>query len=176
MYYVIQVKTGNEDKAISAIKKQLSDKPGFDVFTPMRCVMRKYHGVFRKIEEKCFPGYVFVETDKPKDLFFDLYWTPEYTKLLGREALTYNFCPLSPDESRMIDILFGAENNRKTEISDIEVFKGQRIKVLTGPLRGIESIIKKVNLHKRTVTIGFVMCGRMVEAIVGINIITPINS
>ena len=175
MYYVIQVKTGKEEKAIAAIKKQLGEKEGFDIFTPSRKVIRKYHGEFKEVIERCFPGYIFVETDKPKDLFFDLYWTPEYTKLLGREGLTYNFLPLDEDETRMVDILYNANSDRQTEISDIEVVEGQKIRVLTGPLMGIESTIKKVNLHKRNVLITFTMCGREVEALVGINIIGKVN-
>ena len=167
MYYVIQVKTGKESKTIEAIKKQLGDKVGFDVFTPSRKVRRKVNGEF-----KDFPGYVFVETDKPKDLFFDLYWTPEYTKLLGREGLTYNFVPLNKDEERMIDILYSAESNRVTEISNIEVQEGQIIRVIDGPLAQSEGKVNKVNLHKRTVTIETMFCGRLVEIPVAINIIT----
>ena len=175
MYYVIQVKTGKEEKAISAIKKQLAEKDGFDIFTPSRMTLRKYHGEFKEVEERCFPGYIFVETDKPKDLFFDLYWTPEYTKLLGREGLTYNFLPLNKDEARMVDILYNANNDRKTPISDIEVVEGQKIRVIAGPLMGQEGLITKVNLHKRTVTIKLSIFKREAEVDVGINIIGKIE-
>lgn len=174
MYYVIQVTTGDEEKTIDAIKKQLSDKVGFDVFAPFRKAVRKYRGVEKEIKQRCFPGYVFVETDKPKELFFDLFWTPKYTKLLGREGLTYNFVSLDKDEARMIDILYNKNSNRTTEISNIEVIVGQKIRVLDGPLSGLETQIQKVNLHKRTVTVSFVICGRAVTADVAINIITDV--
>lgn len=174
MYYVIQVITGDEEKTIDAIKKQIGNKEGFDVFAPFRKVIRKYRGVEKEVIQRCFPGYIFVETDKPKDLFFDLFWIPKYTKLLGREGLTYNFCPLDKDEARMIDILYSKHNNRTTEISNIEVIVGQKIKVLDGPLSGLETQIQKVNLHKRTVTVSFMMCGRSVTADVAINIITNV--
>ena len=175
MYYVIQVKASKEMKTIEAIKKQLADKPGFDIFTPTRVVRKKFHGEFKDVTERCFPGYVFVETDKPQELFFDLYWTPEYTKLLGREGLTYNFLPLTKDEARMIDILYSANHSRRTEISDIEVVEGQKVRVISGPLMGNESIIKKVNLHKRLVTISISVAGRSVDVEVGINIIGKVE-
>ena len=175
MYYVIQVKTGKENKTIEAIKEQLKDKEGFDIFAPYRKVLKKYKGgVIKEVIERCFPGYLFVETDSPKDLFFDLYWVPGYTRLLGREGLTYNFAPLSKDEARMIDILYSANTDRITEISDIEVREGQIVRVLSGPLEGLLTQVKSVNLHKRTVTVEFMLCGRLVEAKVGINIITDI--
>ena len=174
MYYVIQVKTGKEQKAIEDILKNKPDDLSFDVFAPYRKALRKYHGEFKEVIERCFPGYIFVETNDIKELFKQLYFTPGYQKILGREGVTDNFVPLDKDESRMIDILYNASSNRVTEISNIEVKEGEMIRVLDGPLLGLETQIKKVNLHKRTVTVEFMLCGRLVSANVGINIITNI--
>ena len=74
----------------------------------------------------------------------------------------------------MIDILYSPNTNRITEISNIEVKEGEMIRVLDGPLVGLETKIKKVNLHKRTVTVEYMMCGRLVSSSVGINIVTNI--
>ena len=174
MYYVIQVKTGKEQKAIEDILKNKPNDISFDVFAPYRKALRKYHGEFKEVIERCFPGYIFVETNDIKELFKQLYFTPGYQKILGREGVTDNFVPLDKDESRMIDILYNASSNRVTEISNIEVKEGETIRVLDGPLLGLETQIKKVNLHKRTVTVEFMLCGRLVSANVGINIITNI--
>lgn len=174
MYYVVQVKTGKEQQAIEDILKNKPDDPNFDVFAPYRKTLRKFKGQMKEVTERCFPGYVFVETDDVQGLFIQLYWTPGYTRLLGREADTYNFVPLDKDESRMIDILYARNNDRITEISNIEVKEGEKIRVLDGPLMGLETQIKKVNLHKRTVTIEYMMCGRLVTSNVGINIVTNI--
>ena len=94
--------------------------------------------------------------------------------MLGREGLTENFLPLNKDESRMIDILYSKNTNRITEISDIEVHEGKLIKVVDGPLQGEEGLIKKVNLHKRTVTISIKLKDRSVDVDLGINIITDV--
>ena len=174
MYYVIQVKTGKEQQAIEDILKNKPDDASFDVFAPYRKSLRKYKGVMREVVERCFPGYIFVETNDVKRLFRQLYFTPGFQRLLGREAETENFVPLDKDESRMIDILYSANNNRITEISNIEVREGEMIRVLDGPLMGLETQIKKVNLHKRTVLVEYMMCGRLVTSPVGINIITNI--
>ena len=174
MYYVIQVKTGKEQQAIEDILKNKPDDASFDVFAPYRKALRKYKGVMREVVERCFPGYVFVDTNDVQRLFKQLYFTPGFQKLLGREADTDNFVPLDKDESRMIDILYSANNNRITEISNIEVREGEMIRVLDGPLAGLETQIKKVDLHKRTVTVEYMMCGRLVTSNVGINIVTNI--
>ena len=174
MYYVVQVKTGKEQKAIEDILHYKSDDADFDVFSPYRKVLKKFHGEYKEVIERCFPGYVFVETSDVKKLFFDLYWVPGFTKILGREGLTYNFVPLNEGESRMIDILYSRNSNRVTEISDIEVSEGEIVNVLDGPLMGLETKIKKVNLHKRMVTVEFMLCGQLVTAQLSINIITNI--
>ena len=174
MYYVVQVKTGKEQQAIEDILKNKPDDPDFDVFAPFRISICKYKGVERQVIERCFPGYVFVETNNVQDLFIQLYWTPGFTKLLGREADTNNFVPLDKDEARMIDILYSRNNGRITQISNIEVREGEMIRVLDGPLMGLETKIKKVNLHKRKVTIEYVMCGRLVTSDIAINIVTNI--
>ena len=164
MYYVIQVKTGKEQQAIEDILKNKPDDASFDVFSPYRKSLRKYKGETKEVIERCFPGYIFVETNNVRELFRQLYFTPGFQKLLGREEGTENFVPLDKDESRMIDILYSANNNRITEISNIEVKEGEMIRVLDGPLMGLETQIKKVNLHKRTVLVEFMMCGRLVTA------------
>ena len=174
MYYVVQVKTGKEEQAIKDIMKNKPDDQSFEVFAPYRKALRKYKGQMKEVIERCFPGYVFVETNDAEELFKQLYWTPGYTRLLGREADTYNFVPLDKDESRMVDILYSKNNDRITEISNIEVKEGETIRVLDGPLMGLETQIKKVNLHKRNVTVEYMMCGRLVTSDVAINIVTNI--
>ena len=175
MYYVVQVKTGKEQKAIEDIlKNKPKDVVNFDVFSPFRKGLRKFHGEMREVVERCFPGYVFVETDQVHELFKQLYFTPGFTKLLGREADTDNFVPLDKDESRMIDILYSKNNDRITEISNIEVREGETIRVLDGPLMGLETQIKKVDLHKRKVVVEWMICGRLVESSIGINIVTNV--
>ena len=176
MYYVIQVKTGKEQTAIDDILKNKPDEESFDVFAPFRKAIRKYHGVEKEVIERCFPGYVFVETNNVQQLFKQLYFTPGFQKLLGREEGTENFVPLDKDESRMVDILYSKNSNRVTEISNIEVKEGEIVRILDGPLSlvGEEAKIVKVNLHKRQVKIEYMMCGRLVQSSVAINIITNI--
>ena len=174
MYYVIQVKTGKEEKTIEAIKRRLGKKQGFELFSPYRKDLRKYKGEFKEVKVRCFPGYIFVETDKPYELFVDLWWVDEFTKMLGREGYSHNFEPLTDDESRMVDILYNKNADRTTEISNIVVKEGQIVRVLDGPLDGLLAKVKRVDLHKRYVTVIYTICGVAVESKLAINIITDV--
>lgn len=175
MYYVVQVQTGKEEKAIEEILKHNSRASEIDVFAPFRKAMRKYSGVYKEVVERCFPGYVFVETDNPNQLFIDLYFTPGFTRLLGRERGTYHFVPLSDEEARMVDILYNRNHNRTTPISDIEVVEGDKVRVLDGPLMDMKGKIVKVNLHKRFAVVSFSIGPQKLEAKLGINIITRVE-
>ena len=174
MYYVIQVRTGEEQKAIDDIKRFNTNRSeSFEVFAPYRKGLRKYNGVLKEVTERCFPGYVFVETNDDRQLFFDLYWVPGFAKLLGRAGKeSYHFTPLNQDEARMVDILYAANNNRVTPLLDIEIEEGDKIRILDGPLMDLEAKIIKVNLHKRKVTVEIPLFNRTMQADVGINIIS----
>ena len=172
MYYVVQVRTGNEEKVMKDIRANSTDPDGIDVFTPFRCEMRKYKGEYKLVTLPCFPGYVFVETNDPKKLFYDLYRIEDFTRLLGREGTSYHFVHLSQEEERIINILYGKENNRTTVLSDIEVVEGDKIRVLSGPLYNMEGLVTKVDLHKRKVWVKFTFCERDTEISMGINIVT----
>ena len=176
MYYVIQVQSGKEKKTIHDIKMHMKDLSFFDVFTPYRRVIRRRNGENHEELERCFPGYIFVETDNIQKLFKDLYWVPDFTKILGREELTYNFVPLNEEESRMIDILYNPKSNRVTEISNVEINEGDDIIILDGPLMGLKSKVLKINLHKRYALISLTLCNQQMTTKVGINIISRANS
>ena len=172
MYYVVQVRTGKEAKAIEDIRANSSNPAGIDVFTPFRREVRKYKGEYKTVVVPCFPGYVFVETDDPKKLFYDLHRIEDFTRLLGREGHSYHFMHLSEDEERVIDILYGRDSQRVTDISNIEIIEGSKIRVLDGPLYNMEGKVIKVNLHKRKVTVEITLCTRSIFVDLGINIIT----
>ena len=176
MYYVIHVQTGKEDQVIDEIKRYKDHEASFEVFTPLMKQMRKYKNEWKEVTIKCFPGYIFVETEDIKQLFKDLVYIEGYTRLLGKERGSDGlYLPLSEEESRVIDILYNAESDRTTEISDIVVDEGDKIRVVAGPLMGCEGLIVKKKLHKRLVRIRISFAGRAVETDVGINFIAKTN-
>lgn len=170
MYFVIQVISGKESSIIDILNRKLSKDLFFECFFPQRMRMKKFNGGWKKVIERYFPGYIFIDTDNPKRLYSELRTIGEFTKLLGKQD-NENFLPLSEEESRIIDSLMGKETNRITDISYIDINENDEVQVIEGPLLGFEGKIKKINLHKRTATILLDMCGREVETILGIEFI-----
>ena len=175
MYYVIQVQTSKEDKMIEEIKKHLSNYILTDVFTPLYVQRKKIKGEWVDVEKPAFPGYIFIETDNIKEVFHQLYYVEGFARLLGREPNTENFLHLSKSESKMIEILYGKGTNHILGISDIKLEKGKKVRILGGQLFGLEGLIKKINLHKRQITITFPFAGKSIEATVGVDIVDSID-
>ena len=170
MYYVIQVESRHEDEIIDMIKKLVSDDILLDIFTPTVEQNRKYKDGWRKMTLKCFPGYVFVETNNPTELFKELYPVPAFTKLLGTgKKGEWSFIPLSSEESYNLEALAGKEHN--ITLSDVYFEEGNNIIVVSGPLQGIKGKIIRINKHKRICVIEIEMAGRKCEVQLGINII-----
>jgi len=175
MYYVIQVQTSKEELTIADIKKHFSSDILNDVFYPTFVQRKCIKGEWKDIEKPAFPGYIFLETDNVKEAFHQLYYVEGFARLLGRESNTENFLPLNEQETRMIEILYGKENNHRLGINEVDLQEGMKIKVLKGQLFGLEGLIKKVNLHKRFVVITFPFGGKSIEATVGIDIVDKVD-
>lgn len=175
MYYVVQVQTSKENKMIEEIKRHLSSDVLIDVFSPIYVQRKKIKDQWIDVEKPAFPGYIFLETNDVKEAFRQLYYVEGFAKLLGREQNSENFLPLNKFESRMVEVLYGKESNHTLGISEICLEEGNKIKVLGGQLFGLEGLIKKVNLHKRLVTITFPFGGKSIEATVGIDIVEKID-
>ena len=69
MWYVIQVKNGQENLTCQLIQTIITDDTLIECFFPQRERMRKIDGKWNVIKEKLFPGYVFIVTDNPERLF-----------------------------------------------------------------------------------------------------------
>ena len=175
MYYVVQVQTSKEERMIEEIKKHLSSDILDDAFYPLFVQRKKIKGEWIDVEKPAFPGYIFIETNNIKEVFHQLYYVEGFAKLLGRESNSENFLPLSNSEAKMVEVLYGKDNNRTLGISEIKLEQGMKIRVLRGQLFGLEGLIKKVNLHKRQVVITFPFGGKSIEATVGIDIIDRID-
>lgn len=172
MYFVIQVETGKENKVIQEMNERISDAFPYEAFTPKRELSKKIKDKIVKVLRPYFPGYIFVETEDGKELYRQLLYVPSFTKLLGKSSIADEFIPLNPEEERTLDILCNKHMERVTRLSQVAVKEGMKIQILDGPLIGYEGIIKKVNLHKRTVVIPISIGGRPGEIELGIDIVS----
>ncbi len=168
MWYVIQTLGGEEERTADMIRKCIPSYYIEECFVPKRERMKKYHGIWNKVEEIMFPAYIFMVTDKPEELYQELRQIPKLTKILGQEE--GYFVPLSKEEERLIRNL--GNQMHRTGLSRIEVGEGKQIQVVDGPLKDFVSDIAKVDLHKRNVVVTIKFMGRKINLRMGVELLS----
>ena len=172
MYFVIHTTSGKEDELIENIKKNYDASIFKDVFSVKRELKKKFNGKRNDITERLFPGYIFVETDSPKDMHILLNSIEGYSKVVGfKDNEIIHYIPLSEIEEDFIKGLAGKDVDHTISVSEIEVLEGKKIRVISGPLLGQEGIVKKVNLHKRVAEVEIIFLNQPVMIEFGIEII-----
>ena len=165
MWYVIQVHTGTEEKVCRQCG-QIIDRSILErCFIPRFQQKIRFLGEWHMQNEILFPGYVFLISDHPDDLAESLRRVIGMTKLLKTgEEIT----PLAPQEIGLLQKL--GKEDQEIEMST-GIIEGDRVQILTGPLLGMEGMIKKIDRHKRMAYLDVEMFGRRVEMRVGLEII-----
>ncbi len=156
MWYVIQVKSGDEDTVKELFEgmpsEKTCDKSRGRIFIPLYEEVRRSGGVCRIYFKRMFPGYVFAETDRPGEVFERIKQIPRFTRLLGREQENGDdevlFQPLKPEEE---DFLKSLLDDGIVHLSFVGM-KGKRIEKVAGPLAGYRNHIAKLDLpHRRAI-------------------------
>lgn len=173
MYFVIQVKSTSENEMMNSIKRIVDEIYISDIFIPTRVRMKKAKGSWQKYQERWFPGYIFVETNKPKELARELRKVDGFTKLVGFGNIgNITYTPLSKKDENLINRLMNRENKESViSLSKIEIDEGKKIRVIDGPLLGFEGTVIKYNFHKRTALVDMDFNGNVVSVQLGIEII-----
>ena len=148
MWYVIQT-VGGQEQAVRALIERRSSGDASNLveqcFIPMRERTVKRGGEWKLVQEKLFPGYVFVVTEDAQKLLQNLKSLPRFTRLLGTGA--NEFVPLRPEEIAFLQRF--EDSGHIARLSKVEVVEGGRIRILSGALLNCEGMITKVHLQKR---------------------------
>lgn len=164
MWYVIQVYTGKELEIVQQCRERVMVE-GEDVFVPLAERWTKIRGERTLITSRLFPGYVFIETDRIGDFYKRLNRIYAMTKVLRTgEEMT----PIQPEEEEYLRRLGGEEHVVKYSEGYIE---GEKLVVISGPLKNFAGNVKKVLRHKRLVVMEVPLLGRTVEVTVGMGVV-----
>lgn len=165
MWYVVQVRTGMEEEIRIQCEKVLSREAFERCFLPYYIGMKKYGGEWHEEKKLLFPGYVFVISENAERLFLELKKVLGLTKLLGGGQ---EIVALRQEEIAFLR-LFG-EEKMIVEMSVGEIENG-KIRVIEGPLKGLEHQIRKIDRHKRKAWIEVELGGKRQETQVGLEIV-----
>ncbi|KJB87178.1 hypothetical protein AZ66_14560 [Paenibacillus sp. E194] len=194
-WYALFVETGSEDIVQKCLKLQFCQKDLY-ACVPKRLVPEKKDGRFYGVVKTLFPGYLLINTKMTPSMYYELKKLPKYYRLLrnsaflldkiyrrsqtlidshkveGNQIYNYDdfFSKIEEEEIRQILQLINNENI--IEYSNV-IVEDSKVSVQSGPLYGLEGIIKKIDKRKRRAQIAISLCGgeRLID--VGIEILMP---
>lgn len=104
MWYVIWSLTGHEEELIDRILKLVPNDYYSQVWTPYRIKLKRHDGIDEKVSIKMFPGYVFIDTDRPEDIHSLIRKEPDYISFLKADD---RYIPVSDAERDIITFFTG---------------------------------------------------------------------
>ena len=165
MWYVIQVRTGTEKEIIQQCQTVIPEEILEKSFLPCFEEMKRYKGAWHKEQKLLFPGYVFLISEDPEQLYRKLKQVIGLTKLLktGDQIIS-----LTETEIQFLLEFGGKDQLVQMSIGFVEQ---EQVTILDGPLKGKEGYIKKIDRHRREAKLEIPMFGRILDVKVGLDII-----
>ncbi|MCC8028792.1 MAG: antiterminator LoaP [Lachnospiraceae bacterium] len=164
MYYVVQVHTGDEERCMQECCLRIDKEILRECFIPHYEEKRKINGTWMTQERVLFPGYVFLDTEDIDALYLQLKAVPRMTRLLG---VGERIVPLSEEEEAFL-MRFGGEAHL-VEMSE-GIIERSQVRILSGPLMGMEGLIRKIDRHKRKAWLEVELFGRTQRIEVGLEV------
>ena len=169
MWYVIQVTTGKEEAMKMLVEREMD--PGSDE----RCFYIKRERIWRRDGqcilhvETMFPGYLFVITGQPKELYWRLKEIPQFTKMLRTEDEI--FLSVAEDEREFLENLLDGDQEDIVRLSKVKLDEKKEIVSAEGPLEHYVGNIVKKKIRLRYVMIDVALFGKKRTVLVGIDVI-----
>lgn len=167
-WYVLFVQTGKEEMVQKSLR-YLFDEATLSPFVPKRLLPERRNGKTEYITKALFPGYVFINATMDNSFYFRLKNIPGYYRVLSAGT---HFSKVTAAEMAPITRLMG--NKETIDISNIYLVNS-RVVVKSGPLQGLEGLIRKVDSRRKRAKILLKVAGEPKIIDVGIEIIMKIN-
>ena len=165
-WYVIQVPSGKEVPLCELIMRAAGNSLVSECFCPSFATQKKIKGEWKNVTQTLFPGYVIAVTGNVDELKHRLNCVSEFTRLL---KMGEGFVPLSFAEQSWLSE-YTSKGDREIPMS-MGVMEGDKVRVISGPLKGREALIISINRRKCLAFIKMDMFGREIETKVGLGVL-----
>ncbi|MEN2777205.1 antiterminator LoaP [Acetivibrio clariflavus] len=171
-WYVLFVKAGKERKVEQYLRKQLN--PDISIpFIPLQEILFRRSGTVKREIRFLFPGYVFIESILSDRQFIQVI-KPVIAKCSDIiSLLKYSNTEISMKESEK-NMLINLCNSEYCIEASYGVIEGDRIHIIDGPLKGMESIVRKVNRHKREAQVEIEIMGEVRLVTVALEVVEKV--
>jgi len=154
---VIHTYSGYEDAVARSLKQrvdslEMSDKI-FNILVPKEKKIKIKHGKRAVVEEKIYPGYVFVEMIVTDDSWYVVRNTPMVTGFIGAGTTPR---PVQDEEIKEI-LKKGGEEEPKYKI---EFSVGDLVRIIDGPFKDKEGKVDEIDQARGRVKVSVSLFGR----------------
>jgi transcriptional antiterminator NusG len=142
-FFAAQIWTGSEGKFLSLVPKKRIPS-SVRLIWPRRNLKIRRGGKWRDSLAPIFPSYLFIQADSvDPDLYWILRRTPGFIRFLISND---NIVPMEKEDQELLShfLSFGEVVDKSLVVFD----ENRRIRVLAGPLKGLEGRIVKVDHRK----------------------------
>ena len=161
VWYVIQVRTGREQKIAESILDVVPHVVLQECFFPQYTTEIKIKGQWVAIDKPMFPGYLIAVTDDPYALDRELRKLNLFARIVSQGRV---LLPLDQGDIKIIDSC--------TQPGNRVIPMSRGFKVGDSVSIGQQARIKSINRRKSTALIEFNLCGRIVSARMGLALIS----
>jgi len=167
-WYILYVKNNYEH----SIAQYINTFEAVYAFVPTRIKLYKRLGKYVKVNDILMKNYVFIETElNPEDFFTNIIQhlrvNTGFLKVLlypDKQIET-----ILPEEKAFLKSFMNKDHVIETSSGLIE---GDQILITSGPLVGKESLIKRIDRHKRIAICEVTLMGRIQEVKLSLEILT----
>ncbi len=159
MWYVIQVKSGDETRMKTLLNNLRIEGAYGECFIPLFEDVRRSGGKCRIVFRRLFPGYIFIESVDPDRIFQILKGIPEFTRLLGTSEADGSkvFIPIGEEDQKFMKTMF---EDGLMHISYVHMGRNGRIDKVAGPLANYKNHITKLEVRHRMAVVEAKMFGK----------------
>lgn len=152
-WYVAHTYTGYENKVMANLEKIIENRSLqhliFDIKVPVETVVEIVNGQEKQIENKIFPGYVFVKMVMTDESWHVVRNISGVTGFVGPGSKPV---PLSDEEV----VTMGVENR----VYELKYSIGDTVRIVSGTLTGFVGVVKEISQDKKKIKVLASMFGR----------------
>lgn len=153
-WYAVHTRSRHEKQVDSF----LSDK-GIETFLPLINTLSRRRDRKKFVDIPLFPGYIFVHVDEDEEHISSIRYTRGVARILGTDINR----PTSIPDKQILDIKTIIESKVKLDPFPY-LKKGTRVRVKSGPLKGVEGIlIERKGSYKIVIRIDLLQRGAAAE-------------
>lgn len=151
-WYVLRTIAGQEEKSLLLLQNYFKD---IQFILPKRRLSWRKNGVLLEVIKPLFIGYLFVSANDKRVLELD-HWMRNYNVDIWFVKMDKSIIPLVREEQHLIKRLMS--NGDIIEKSEL-IKAGDKVKIISGPLVGLEGIVEKHPNRNRRITIKVIING-----------------